>query len=319
MAKQTGSTARQMPLFEVPAKEEEITRETTLQHVMPLFQRHLFRDGKTANTVNAFTADMHLLGERLGAATAVGDITTSTLQDFMDWLENGRGVPCSRKSYARRVTTLKVFFRWLTEAGVLEHDPAVAILQRSGPAPLATILDEGDVINVLAYCSSLRLNEKSDPRPEFLFRLLLETGIKKNETMRLRRDDFDLSDPKNPMLRVRQESAANALKERRLRVSPSLIPLMDAYLKIYPSRTGVLFTCTPRNLEYVLADIADKSDLPHKISFEMMRWTAAVRDYQTGMEPDAIREKLGLSKISWTETFQKIRRLAGELAEEEAI
>lgn len=318
MAKQNVTSARQMPLFEVPAKEAEITREAKLQVVTPLFQRHLFHEGRTENTVNAFTADLHLLGEHIGAGTRIGDINTSLLQEFMDWLETGRGVPCSRKSYARRVTTLKVFFKWLTELGVLEHDPAVAILQRSGPAPLATILDEGDIINVLAYCSSVRLNEKSDPRPEFLFRLLLETGIKKNETMRLRRDDFDETDPKNPMMRVRQESATNALKERILRVPPGLITLMDAYLRVYTTKTGILFPCTPRNLEYVLADIAEKSDLPHKISFEMMRWTSAVRDYMNGTDPEAIREKLGLSRISWTETFQKIRRLSGEDEDEEA-
>ena len=55
-------------------------------------------------------------------------------------MEHGRGVPCSRKTYARRVTTLKVFFKWLHEIGAIPHDPARAVLQRSGPAPLAVIL-----------------------------------------------------------------------------------------------------------------------------------------------------------------------------------
>ncbi|MCA9911653.1 MAG: hypothetical protein KC519_23520, partial [Anaerolineae bacterium] len=77
-----------------------------------------------------------------------------------------------------------------------------------------------------------------------------------------------------------------------------------------------LFTCTPRNLEYILADIGVGAGLDKKPSFEMLRWMAALRDYQAGMDADAIREKLGLSKISWVETFAKIKRLAGEDAEE---
>jgi integrase/recombinase XerD len=55
-----------------------------------------------------------------------------------------------------------------------------------------------------------------------------------------------------------------------------------------------------------LAGIKHKS-----VSFEVMRWTAAVRDYRTGMAPETLRKKLGLSKISWRETGMKIRQLAG--------
>ena len=44
----------------------------------------------------------------------------------------------------------------------------------------------------------------------------------------------------------------------------------------------------------------------------MLRWTCAVRDYRAGVDPNTIREKLGLSEISWYETFAKIKRLADE-------
>jgi integrase/recombinase XerD len=76
-----------------------------------------------------------------------------------------------------------------------------------------------------------------------------------------------------------------------------------------------LFTCTARNLEYILEHLGEEAGVPHKISFEMMRWTSAVRDFQAGVDPNTIREKLGLSKISWVETFRKIRQLAGENVE----
>ena len=35
-----------------------------------------------------------------------------------------------------------------------------------------------------------------------------------------------------------------------------------------------------------------------------------VRDYQQGIESDVIREKMGLSRISWRETGDKVARLA---------
>jgi integrase/recombinase XerD len=46
------------------------------------------------------------------------------------------------------------------------------------------------------------------------------------------------------------------------------------------------------------------------MSFEMLRWTCALRDYQARMDPDRLRRKLGLSQMSWRETEPKIVRLA---------
>ncbi|MFN9905696.1 MAG: hypothetical protein ACK56F_06150, partial [bacterium] len=49
-------------------------------------------------------------------------------------------------------------------------------------------------------------------------------------------------------------------------------------------------------------NISELAHLPHQVSFEMLRWTSALRDYRDGMEHDHLRRKLGLSKITWRET-----------------
>ncbi len=58
------------------------------------------------------------------------------------------------------------------------------------------------------------------------------------------------------------------------------------------------------------ADVAKQAGLPEGLSFEMLRYTCAVRDYQARMDPDRLRRKLGLSMMSWRETEPKIVRLA---------
>jgi integrase/recombinase XerD len=42
----------------------------------------------------------------------------------------------------------------------------------------------------------------------------------------------------------------------------------------------------------------------------MCRWTSALSDWQSGMEPEKIRQKLGISKIQWREVRMKLRRLS---------
>jgi site-specific recombinase XerD len=308
---------RQLPLFPTqPASEGDLNASTRLQDSLSLFQQRLAKDGKSDHTIGAFTSDLHLLQEFLGGGQRLGAVTTNDLNAFLHWLESERGVPCSRKSYARRVTTLKVFFKWLHGLAAIPTDPAAAVTQRSGPAPLALILNHEQVMVVQGVALTLRGGKKPDARPALLLELLLATGIKKSETMRLLPEDVDQSGP-TPVLHVRKGAAKDVYRERRLPLDPAIIPMLDEYLWQYEPKT-ILFTCTARNLEYILEHLGEEAGVPYKISFEMMRWTSAVRDYRAGRDPNEIREKLGLSRISWTETFRKIRQLAGETVEPEA-
>ena len=60
----------------------------------------------------------------------------------------------------------------------------------------------------------------------------------------------------------------------------------------------------------MLADVAKLAGLADGLSFEMLRWTCAVRDYRARMDADRLRRKLGLSQMSWKETEPKIVKLA---------
>ncbi|MFO7322693.1 MAG: site-specific integrase [Chloroflexota bacterium] len=311
------SDLRQMPIFSSqPLAPEDINRHTALRDTLSFFQAQLMREGKSEHTIKAFTADLNLLGSYLGDETPLGDFTTSKLNDFLNWLENGRGVPCSRKSYARRVTTLKVFFKWLHSIGALGYDPAKPVLQRSGPAPLSEVLSPRQVEAALAYTERERHARKPDARPALLFRLLLETGIKKSETMRLTPEDFNRNNPQRPILNVRHKGAKGVYKERRIVLPPDILPLLDEYLAQWKPK-DVIFDCTARNLEYVLEDVGRGAGIPFKLSFEIMRWTCAVRDYRAEVEPTDIRDKLGLSAVSWSETFSKVKKLTERQMQQE--
>lgn len=300
------SEPRQLPLFaSQPQSEDDLNPYTQLQHTLPLFADYLKREGKSTHTIKAFIGDMNLLVEYVGGETALRTFQTKHLNEYLVWMEKGRGVPCSRKTYARRVTTLKVFFKWLLDIGATKHDPAKAVLQRSGEAPLSYALNPDEIRRVLAFARTLERKGHPDTRPELLFRLLLDTGIKKSEAMRLTAEDVKREG--KPYLHV-HHTTKNSYKERKIDLDPDWLPLFDTYCDQYEIKDAV-FTCTARNLEYILADLSKGADIPTKISFEIMRWTSAVRDARAGVDDDLIREKMGLSRISWNETGRKIQRL----------
>jgi len=311
------SDSRQLPLFsDTPQKPEDITRYTPFKATIAFFVQFLRREGKSDHTIDAFSADLRLVGLCLGEDTPLNQLTTTKLYEFLDWLERGRGVPCSRKSYARRVTTLKVYFRWLHGIGAIRHDPAKAVVQRSGPAPLSYALSWAQIDAAIAFAQTLRWKGERDYRPELLFRLLADTGIKKSETIRLTLDEVDRLNPNRPLLFIRHKSR-DVYKERRILLSPDWPELLDLYWQQYqPEKT--IFDCTARNLEYILTDIGEGAKIPFKLSFEVMRWTCAVCDFRNGMEEQQIREKLGLSESSWYETSAKIKKLIERIEEQEA-
>ncbi len=325
--------SQQLPLFQAaPASEgepavsaavsisptaslaAELTPTSPLNVALGAFEKYMRLRGFTENTQQAFRLDMQILSDYLSPVQRIGEISAATLQAFINWMESSRGVPCSPKTLERRITTLKVFFGWLTEEGVLPRDPAAPLIHQSVSAPLSEILTDAQIEAALAVTQSLRAGSetrKADVRPHTLFTLILHTGIKKSECINLHVNHIDLSDPQNPALWVRYKETRRRHKERRIALPREWPVILEEYLEQYPSRQ-YLFPWSGRNLEYVLTDIAVEAGIP-RITFEILRWTCAVRDFAAGMEPTDLRHKLGLSEISWYEVEVKLALLAQRL------
>jgi len=294
-------SAEQLPLF-------ALTRESPLSAAIDGFHEHMIRKGFTENTVKAFLNDLRILTRYLGDNHPLSQIGINELKDFMTYLRHDRGVPCKPKSYARRMTTLKVFFGWLAEDGIIPSDPAAPLIHQRASTPLPQILYEGQVEKLLQATVELMHAEKPDARPHLLVTLLLQTGIKKSECVAIQLNDIDTSEPKAPVLYIRYSNPKMKHKERKLRLSADFVPILRQYLAEYQPRER-LFECTARNLEYVLDNAARLAGFK-TISFEILRWTCAVRDYKAKMPSDKLRQKLGLSRITWQEASEKLKKLA---------
>ena len=298
------------PIDQARAGQSTLNAHTPLTNAVKAYLQHIATTHLSPHTVKSFGYDLNILMEFAAPQRPVGQIAFRDLENFIDWLQNGRGVPCNAKSLSRRITALKAFFKWLNEIGAIDTDPAAPITQRPVATPLPDTLTDEQVRQVLAAAGELRHHaEQPDARPLLLVKLLLKTGIKKSECMNLRLDDIDLSNPAAPTIIVRYESPRLMHKERQLSFSPYLVPALRQYLDEYKPTTH-LFECTARNLEYVLDDLRVRAGLTKAVGFETLRWTCAVRDYRAGMPEERLRKKLGLTMISWRETSEKIRKLA---------
>jgi len=291
-------------------KTAHITAQTTLAPAINGWEIFLNDQGSSPHTVKAFMGDIGLLASFLPPDRTLGSITTSDLNNFLKWLTDERGVPCSPKTLARRITSIKAFFRWLHGAGVLIVDPAEKVVQKSVRSPLPEVLTRAEVEAVYEIAGAYRRAEKPDTRYYALLDLLLSTGIKKSECLNLSPNHVNLdADAKGgPTLFVRYTNPKHRYKERKIALPDSWVAAYDDYSNEH-NLSDQLFPWSQRRLEYLLEDLSKEAGLEKHLSFSMCRWTCALIDWQSGMEPEKIRQKLGISKVQWREVSQKLRRL----------
>jgi len=292
-----------------PSDTAHLTPQTALAPALNAWEIFLNDQGRSPYTVKAFLSDVRLLADYLSPDQTLGDITTADLNNFLQWMEKERGVPCSPKTLARRITSIKSFFRWLQKGGVLVIDPAEKVLQRSVISPLPEVLTDAELEAVLLAADRHRRGVRPDARPYALLALLLATAIKKSECLGIHLNHIDLEASEGPLVFIRYASPANRYKERKLSLPEDWIPAFDEYVAQY-NPTDQLFPWSPRRLEYILEDIGKEAGLSKHLSFDMCRWTSVLQDYLNNVEHEKIRQKLGISKVQWREINMKLRQLA---------
>ncbi len=285
-----------------------ITSQTPLMPAIRSWEIYLSDQGKSEYTIRAFMGDLQLLAGFLAPDKAVGTVTTKDINNFLSWLQNGRGVPCSPKSLARRITSIKAFFRWLQQSGRIIADPSEKVVQLSVISPLPLVLTAKESEKALETALGYRSAKKADARPYTLLALLLSTGIKKGECLAINVNHIDLQAPGGPILFVRYASPRNRYKERKIALPETWVESYQEYLAQYQPK-DIIFPWSPRRLEYLLEAIGEEAGLPKHLSFDMCRWTSALTDWQSDLDREEIRQKLGISKIQWREISMKLRQL----------
>jgi len=291
------------------ATSAHITENSLLIPTINAWRIYLTDQGNSVHTVKAFTADLRLLGAYLPPDRPLGEIATPDLNTFLEWMQSARGVPCSPKTLARRITSIKAFFRWLQKNGVILVDPAERVPQKSVLSPLPEVLTPDEVEAVLEAAEKQRRAAKPDARSYALVTLLLNTGIKKGECIALSPNHVDLEAPSGPLLFVRYASPQHRYKERKIPLPESWVSAYHEYRSQYELKDH-LFPWSPRRLEYLLEDLGEEAGLHKHLSFDMCRWTCALSDWQSDVDHEKIRQKLGVSKVQWREVGMKLERLS---------
>ena len=285
-------------------RTKPLTEQSSLTACFIPYQQDLRLRGKSNYTVTCFLSDLKMFSDYVGRDIPVGRIAKEQLTDWLMKLKFGKkGQVPAPKTMARRVTFLKNFFSWLTRDGVIREDPSASLVLERPLPPLPELLFDDEIERLLEVSAE-------DPRSHCLVYLVLHAGLKKEEVMGLKLEHIDLSNPQVPLITIHFPAATGKQhRERRLALPAEFTTIMKQYVAKYHP-TDELFVCTDRNLNYILARSVKKAGIKKRVTLQLLRDSFAVEQLKSGVPPETLREKLGLSDEAWLESREKYRRLA---------
>jgi len=267
------------------------------------FRRHLERERNASpHTVRAYVDDLdqfiHHLRDELGREPRPRDVDHLLIRSFLARLHR-QGL--KKSSAARKLASLRTFFRYLCREGVLAANPARALLSPRQERRIPAHLDEGDVVRLL----EVNGDGDADVRARAILELLYATGIRCAELVGLDLPEVDLEARFVRVLgKGRKErvvpfgTSAQAALRRYLPVRSKARPRSDALL--VNARGGRL---TDRSVRSIVQRRVRQVAVAQRISPHGLRHSFATHLLARGADLRSIQELLGHARLSTTQKY----------------
>jgi integrase/recombinase XerC len=277
-----------------------------VQAEIAAFLRHLDRERNASpHTVRAYGEDLeqfarHLRSE-LGREGRPKDVDHLLIRAFLARLHR-QGL--KSVSAARKLATLRTFFRYLCREGVLDRNPARSLLSPRLEKRVPTYLDEHDV-SLLVEMPGEGL---AAARGRAILELLYATGIRCSELVGL---DVGEVDRASRMIRV----LGKGRKERIVPFGGRAGAAMDAYLPLRGEtrpRTDALFVnaqggrLSDRSVRLLVRQRMHAVALARRVSPHTLRHSFATHLLERGADLRAIQELLGHASLSTTQRYTHV-------------
>lgn len=267
--------------------------------------------GASENTIKAYSADtadfisfMTSYKREPQGLAALAHITT---RDMRAWMAQTRGDDVGARSLARKLSSVKNFYRWLAEREGFEPTAVLTIrapkFQKKLPRPLAVEAAKA-MIETVEYQTA---HTWVAARDSAVLTLLYGCGLRISEALGLTGADVPLP----TALRILGKGG----KERVVPVLPAAREAIKAYLNICPYplepnaplfrgiRGGAL---NPRAVQSVMAKARMQLGLPATATPHAMRHSFATHLLSAGGDLRSIQELLGHSSLSTTQAYTAV-------------
>ncbi len=282
------------------------------QYIQAFIDYLRLEKGASENTVKAYGRDLKsfrlflagLYGER--AAFCVGDIRLNDIRLFVAELYRKN----SKATIARKLASIRSFFRYMHKKGVLESNVSELISnpKQSIPLPKALTVDE-----VFALVEAPQGDKPIELRDRAILELLYSSGIRVGELEGLDIDDIDTS---QGVVRV----LGKGRKDRIAPVGDKALSVLETYLlsgrdklqrngriksrALFLNRNGGRLT--KRSIERLVKRYSRGKGLIKDATPHSLRHSFATHLLDGGADLRSIQELLGHSSLSTTQRYTNV-------------
>lgn len=246
----------------------------------------------TASTDDVSIADIDL--------DFVRTITTTDVYEYMNYLRNERSN--SNKTRARKTSSVRMFFRYLTDySHYLEHNP---VKNLETPKPKKSLPQYLSLQQSVALLNSV--SGDFAERDYCMLVLFLNCGLRRAELVNINLTDINNNDH---TLRVRGKGN----KERMLYLNEACQQALEQYLKVRPvdgvKDKDALFLSRLKSrislqgVHYIVKGYLAQVDGAQKMTVHKLRHTAATLMYQSGVDLRVLQNYLGHENLGTTEIY----------------
>ncbi len=261
------------------------------------------------NTVLAYGRDLRDFASFM-KAHGIAEARAANAESIMSYLSGEHSKGLSPATRARRLVSVKEFFRHLAERRMIPSDPSAAISPPRKAKLLPRILSEEEVASMIDAI------EGDAPR-EVRDRALLETmygcGLRVSETCALSLDDFDQD---GELLRIVGKGSKERLVPLGTKAAAALSEYCDrarpAFSRGDPGERTVFLTRLgrPFTRQGVFKTIKERAEAAgirrDVVSPHVLRHCFASHLLQRGADIRAIQEMLGHADISTTQIYTHV-------------
>lgn len=224
------------------------------------------------------------------------------LVDYVTALFNRK---CARATIARKVSTLRSFFRYLNAEGIIDRDPAEGIAAPKLQKKVPSFLTIDEVSRLVT------LPQGKDPhsiRDRAILELLYATGVRVSELAGLEMGMVDLV---GGVIRVKGKGKKERICPFGSKAKEALLAYINAGISerdfnspLFINKRGIRITS--RSVHRIVRRYASRLNIRKRLSPHTLRHTFATHLLDSGADLRVIQELLGHSSLSTTQRYTHV-------------
>lgn len=287
-----------------------------MSHKESFLQYLLIEKGYSSHTIRSYQNDLDQFFTFMEKQGSTGIPSEISSHDVRAWIVSMMENNISAASVHRKISCLRVFFKYLRKEGIIQHDPMDKVVLPKRKKKLPVFVEEEALDNLLD-----KFEFGSDfpgVRNRTIIEMLYLTGMRRAELVGLKKGDVDLS-----AATIKVTGKRN--KQRIIPIVKSFIMRLEEYLKVrddlLASDDEEWFFITNRGNKlydkYVYNTVKCYLTMVttvEKRSPHVLRHTFATHMLNHGADLNSIKELLGHANLSATQiythnTFEKLKKV----------